>query len=74
MAEKQIGMPTIQLQAEIRGIPGRVDEFGRIVIPSPLRDCYHLDGVVEIISTDQGILVRPSVLTKMPEKLSHRRK
>lgn len=74
MEENQIGMPTVQLEAEIRGIPGRVDEFGRIVIPSPLRDCYHLDGVVEIISTDKGILVRPSTLAKMPEKLSRRRK
>lgn len=74
MEENQIGMPTVQLRAEIRGTPGRVDVFGRIVIPSQLRDCYHLDGVVEIISTDQGILIRPSALTKMPEKLSRRRK
>lgn len=74
MEENQIGLPTIQLQAEIRGILGKVDEFGRLVIPFPLRDCYHLDGVVEIISTDKGVLLRPSALSEMPKKLSRQRK
>lgn len=74
MEENQIGMPTIQLQAEVHGILGKVDEFGRLVIPFALRDCYHLDGVVEIISTNQGVLLRPSALTEMPKKLSRQRK
>ena len=42
------------------GIIRRADSLGRIVIPKELRDFFHLgrNEPVEIIATEQGILIR----------------
>ena len=42
------------------GIIRRADSLGRIVIPKELRDFFRLDRnePVEIIATEQGILIR----------------
>ena len=43
---------------KILGIVRCIDNLGRLVIPKEMRDIYNLDNEVEIISTDEGILVR----------------
>lgn len=40
------------------GIIREVDKLGRIVIPKELRVFYKIDGKVEIITTEEGILIR----------------
>ena len=43
--------------AEI-GIIKEFDKLGRIVIPKELRERYALTGAVEIIATENGILIK----------------
>lgn len=40
------------------GIIREVEKLGRIVIPKELRVFYKIDGKVEIITTEEGILIR----------------
>jgi len=40
------------------GIIREVDKLGRIVIPKELRVFYKIDVKVEIITTEEGILIR----------------
>ena len=43
---------------EMMGIRREVDKLGRIVIPKELRTLYRLDKEVEIICTEDGVLMR----------------
>lgn len=40
------------------GILKGFDKLGRIVIPKELRDRYGMNGVIEIVATKQGILLK----------------
>ena len=40
------------------GILKEFDKLGRIVIPKELRERYGLSGTVEIIATEEGILIK----------------
>lgn len=40
------------------GIHREVDKLGRIVIPKEIRMLYHLDKTVEIVCTEEGVLLR----------------
>lgn len=40
------------------GIKKEIDGLGRMVIPKELRELYHLDGEVELVATEEGVLVR----------------
>ncbi len=48
------------------GILKGFDKLGRIVIPKELRDRYGLNGVIEIIATEEGVLIKSQeyILTK----------
>ncbi len=54
------------------GIVRKFDNLGRIVIPKEMRDRYKLNKEVEIIATEEGVLIRNSeyILVKKenPEK------
>ena len=40
------------------GLVRAVDKLGRLVIPKEMRELYKLNDDVEILATDEGILVR----------------
>ena len=40
------------------GVVRAVDKLGRLVIPKEMRELYKLNDDVEILATDEGILVR----------------
>lgn len=51
------------------GITRRIDELGRVTIPSEIRRTYSLkkNDVVEIVGTDEGILLRVPGITVIRE-------
>ena len=40
------------------GVIKEFDKLGRLVIPKDLRDRYALDNKVEIVATEQGVLIK----------------
>ena len=48
------------------GILKGFDKLGRIVIPKELRDRYGLNGVIGIVATEEGVLIKSQeyILTK----------
>lgn len=44
--------------AERVGIIKEFDKLGRLVIPKDLRERYALDNKVEIVATEQGVLIK----------------
>ena len=42
----------------VPGIKKDVDNLGRICIPKEMRDMFNLNGTVELVMTESGILVR----------------
>ena len=40
------------------GINKEIDALGRLVIPKEMRALYHLDKEVELVVTEEGVLVR----------------
>lgn len=40
------------------GVLKEIDKLGRIVIPKECRELFSLDGNVEIVLTEEGILLR----------------
>ena len=40
------------------GVIKEFDKLGRLVIPKELRDRYALDNKVEIVATENGVLIR----------------
>ena len=40
------------------GIRKEIDSLGRLVIPKEMRDLYGFDGEVELVVTEEGILVK----------------
>ena len=42
------------------GIIKEIDKLGRIVIPKEMRERLNLDTKVEVLLTDQGVLIRNS--------------
>ena len=43
------------------GVIKRFDNLGRIVIPKEMRDRYRLDVEVEVVATEEGVLIRNPV-------------
>ena len=43
---------------EFLGINRYIDSLGRLVIPKEVRDLYKLYDIVEIVPTDEGVLIR----------------
>lgn len=43
---------------KLAGIVKEIDSLGRIVIPKEIRNLFGLDSAVEIIVTDEGVLLR----------------
>ena len=57
------------------GIIKSFDRLGRLVIPKELRDRYGLVGDVEIVATEEGILIRsPEYLLARREPLEEEEK
>ena len=51
------------------GIIKEFDKLGRLVIPKDLRERYALDNKVEIIATEQGVLIKsPEYILVKKEK------
>ena len=52
------------------GILKEFDKLGRIVIPKELRERYDFDGKVEIVATEEGVLIQSPnyVLTKVEKE------
>ena len=52
------------------GILKEFDKLGRIVVPKDIRDRYALHGKVELVLTDEGVLLKSPeyVLTKTVER------
>ena len=40
------------------GITRYIDSLGRLVIPKEIRELYGLSDIVEILPTDEGVLIR----------------
>ena len=40
------------------GIIKEIDNLGRLVIPKEFRERFHLDKEVEILATENGVLIR----------------
>lgn len=40
------------------GITREVDNVGRLVIPKEIRECLRLEGIVEPVVTQEGLLIR----------------
>ncbi len=43
---------------ELVGITKDIDENGRITMPKDFRELYHLEKEVEIVPTEEGVLIR----------------
>ncbi len=43
---------------EMAGITKEIDKLGRLQIPKELRGRYHLVKKVELLATDEGLLIR----------------
>ena len=59
------------------GITKEIDNLGRLVIPKELRERYGLGKTVELVATDEGVLVKSNthVLVKItPESGSYKHK
>lgn len=52
------------------GVNKEIDALGRLVIPKEMRDRFGLDGIVELVITEEGVLVRNPrfVLVERAEK------
>ena len=50
------------------GITKEIDNLGRLVIPKELRERYGLGKCVELVATEEGVLVKSNthVLVKIP--------
>ncbi len=55
------------------GIIKEFDKLGRIVIPKELRERYSLDGSVEIVATDDGILIKNPEFFLTKKKKSYKK-
>ena len=40
------------------GVKRELDKLGRVVIPKEFRDLYKFEGSVEIVATEEGVLIR----------------
>lgn len=58
--KSSFGAPKVQLETELTGIIRRVDSVGRIVIPVDYRRAYGFSDSVEILGTNDGILIKNS--------------
>ena len=57
------------------GVFKEFDKLGRIVIPKDLRDRFFLYSSVEVIATDEGVLLKnPDYVMVKKEKLPEERK
>lgn len=42
------------------GIIKELDDLGRLCIPKEMRDMFHFDKKVEVVVTEEGVLIRNS--------------
>ena len=60
---------------KMMGIKKKVDNLGRICIPKPMRELYGLGNVVELVVTNEGVLLRSASATDInqaPKGLSNK--
>ena len=53
------------------GIIKEIDKLGRIVIPKEMRERLNLDTKVEVLLTEQGVLIRNSEYTLVKKTKSN---
>ena len=54
------------------GIIKEIDKLGRLVIPKEMRKRFSIDGMVELVLTEEGILIKKPTLSLLEEKISKR--
>ena len=54
------------------GIIKEIDKLGRLVIPKEMRKRFSIDGMVELVLTEEGILIKKLMLSLLEEKISKR--
>ena len=54
------------------GIIKEIDKLGRLVIPKEMRKRFSIDGMVELVLTEEGILIKKPMLSLLEEKISKR--
>ena len=54
------------------GIIKEIDKLGRLVIPKEMRKRFSIDGMVELVLTEEGILIKKPILSLLEEKISKR--
>lgn len=54
------------------GIIKEIDKLGRLVIPKEMRKRFSIDGMVELVLTEEGILIKKRMLSLLEEKISKR--
>lgn len=59
-------------ETERIGIIKEFDKLGRLVIPKELRERYALNNKVEIVATEQGVLIKsPGYVLVKKEQINH---
>ena len=54
------------------GIIQEIDKLGRLMIPKEMRKRFSIDGMVELVLTEEGILIKKPMLSLLEEKISKR--
>ena len=54
------------------GIIKEIDKLERLVIPKEMRKRFSIDGMVELVLTEEGILIKKPMLSLLEEKISKR--
>ena len=54
------------------GIIKEIDKLGRLVIPKEMRKRFSIDGMVELVLTEEGFLIKKPMLSLLEEKISKR--
>jgi len=62
-----------ECMSNIVGIDKEIDKLGRVHIPKEMRNLFKLEGVVELVITEDGILLRNKEYKLVRRKKSKKR-